>query len=66
MRTGLRLSVAAARGMRVARMPAGSGLALLADVPNGERRDGPPQFVIRRKHPVLAMPVLPRRRDEIR
>ena len=40
--------------------------ARLADVPEGERRDGPPQLVIRRKHPVVAMPVLPRRRDEIR
>jgi hypothetical protein len=29
------------------------------------RRDGPPELVIRRKHPVVAMPVLSRRRDEI-
>ena len=28
-------------------------------------RDGPPQLVIRRKHPVVAMPVLPWRRHEI-
>jgi hypothetical protein len=47
-------------------MPAGHGLAPLADIPDRERRDGPPQIVIRRKHPVIAMPVLPRRRDEIR
>jgi len=38
---------------------------LLADVPDRERRDGGPELVIRRKHPVVAMPVLPRRRDEI-
>ena len=29
------------------------------------RRDGPPELVIRRKHPVVTMLVLPRRRDEI-
>jgi hypothetical protein len=46
-------------------MPAGSGVAPLADVPYCQRRDGPPQLVIRRKHPVVAVPVLPRRRDEI-
>jgi hypothetical protein len=39
---------------------------LLADVPDGKRRDGGPELVIRRKHPVVAMPVLPRRRDEVR
>jgi hypothetical protein len=46
-------------------MPAGRGVAPLADVPNRERRDGPPELVIRRKHPLVAMPVLPRRRAEI-
>ena len=46
-------------------MPAGSGLALLADVADRERRDGFSQFVVRRKHSVIPMPVLPRRRDEI-
>ena len=66
MRPGLRLSVAAAfRGVTAAPMPAGSGLAPLADISDRERRDGPPQLVIRRKHPVIAMPMLPRRRDEI-
>ena len=30
-----------------------------------QRRDGPSELVIRRKHPVVAMPVLPRRRHEI-
>ena len=29
------------------------------------RRDCWPELVIRRKHPVVAMPVLPRRRDEV-
>ena len=33
--------------------------------PDGERRDGPPQLVIRREYSVVAMPVLPRRPDEI-
>jgi hypothetical protein len=36
-----------------------------ADVPYCQRRDGPPQLVIRRKHPAIAVPVLPRRRAEI-
>ncbi len=63
----LRLSVAAAfRGLPAGRMPAGRGIAPLADVPDRQRRDGPPQLVIRRKHPVIAMPVLPRRRDKVR
>jgi hypothetical protein len=47
-------------------MPAGSGVAPLADVPDGEPGHGPPELVIRRKHPVIPVPVLPRRRDEIR
>ena len=46
-------------------MPAGRGVLPLADVADRERRDGPPELVIRRKHPVVAMPVLARRRDEI-
>jgi hypothetical protein len=47
-------------------MPAGRGIAPLADVPDRQRRDGPPQLVIQRKHPVIAMPVLPRRLDKVR
>ena len=67
MRQGLRLSVAAAfRGLPAGRMPAGSGLAPLANVPNGECRDRPPELVIRGKHPVRAVPVLSRRRDKVR
>ena len=53
------------RGMTVAPMPAGRGLLPLADVADRQRRDGPSQLVIRRKHPVVAMPVLPRRGHEI-
>ena len=33
--------------------------------PFRERRDGPPELVIRGKHPVITMPMLPRRRHEI-
>jgi len=59
------VAAAAFRGLSAGRMPASHGTARLADVPYCQRRDGPPQLVIRRKHPVVAMPVLPRRRDEI-
>ena len=66
VRAGLLMRVtAASRGVTVAPMPAGSGVAPLADVADGERRNGFSQLVIRRKHPVIPMPVLPRRRDEI-
>jgi hypothetical protein len=54
VRAGLCMSVAAAIGG----LSAGS-------VPDGECGDGRPQLVIRGKHPVVAMPVLPRRRDKI-
>jgi hypothetical protein len=47
-------------------MPAGYGLALLADVADRQRRDGFPEPVVRREHSVVAVPMLPRRRDEIR
>ena len=67
MRAGLCMCVAAAfRGLSACLMPASHGTAPLADVPDCHRRDGPPQLVIRRKHPVIAMPVLPRRRDKVR
>jgi hypothetical protein len=62
----LRIRVAAAfRGVTAAPMPAGHGISPLADVTDSQCRDGPPEPVIRRKHPVITMPVLPRRRDEI-
>jgi len=51
--------------MSADRIPAGRGIAQLATVPDSERRDGGPKLVIRGEHPVVAMPVLPRRRDEI-
>jgi len=55
VRPGLRLSIAAApRGVTVARMPAGTGVALLADIPDRECRDGFPQPMIRGEHPWLA------------
>ena len=56
---------AASPGMVVARMPARLGIASLASIPDRQRRDGFPQPVIRCKHPVVAMPVLARRRHEI-
>jgi hypothetical protein len=43
-------------------MPTGRWIAVLPDVPDGERRDGRPQRVVRGEHPVIPMPVLPRRR----
>jgi hypothetical protein len=46
-------------------MPTGRGLLPLADVADRQRRDGFPEPVIRCEHPVISMPVLPRRRDEI-
>jgi hypothetical protein len=52
-------------GMTVAPMPAGRGLLPLADVADRECRDGFSQPVIHREYSVIAMPVLPRRRDEI-
>jgi hypothetical protein len=65
VRARLCMNVAAARGMRIARIRTGTGLATRADVPSGECRDGGPQLVIRGEHPVGAMPTLPRCRHEI-
>ena len=47
-------------------MPAGRGRLPLADVADREQSDGGPELVIGRKDAVRAMPVLPRRRHEIR
>jgi hypothetical protein len=47
------------------RMPPSRGVTQLTDIPDGERRDGGPELVIRGEHPVVAMPVLARRRHEI-
>jgi hypothetical protein len=63
VRAGLLMRVAAVSGaVTVVSMPAGRDLALLTDVCDRECRDGFSQPVVRRKHPVVAMPVLPRRR----
>ena len=37
---------------------------LLADIPDGKRRDRLPQRVVRRKHPVIPVPVPPGRWDQ--
>jgi hypothetical protein len=42
------------------------GISPLADVADGQRRDGRPQRVIRREDAVISMPVPPRLRDQIR
>jgi hypothetical protein len=51
--------------MSADRMPISRGIAPLADIPDGECRDGGPKLVIRGEHPVIAMPVVPRWRHEI-
>ena len=68
MRAGLLIRIrvtAAPRGATAGRLPTGHSFAPLADVADRERRDGGPELVVRREHPVVAMPVLPRRRDEL-
>ena len=54
-----------ARRMSADRMPISRGIAPLADIPDREGGDGGPELVIRGEHPVIAMPVLPRRRHEV-
>ena len=67
VRAGLLIHVTAASvGMPGARMPALGSLTLLADIPDGECRHGPHELVIRRKHPVIPVLVLPQWRHEIR
>ena len=56
--------------MSVDRMPTGRGITPLADIPDGELRDGElrdggPELVISGEHPLIPVPVLPRRRHEI-
>ena len=46
-------------------MSARRGVALLADIPDGQRRDGSSQRVVRRKHAVVPVPVFSRWRHEI-
>jgi hypothetical protein len=63
VRAGLLLRITTAfRTVTVTPMPAGRGISPLADVPDRQRRDGRAQRVVRRKHPVITMPVLPRMR----
>ena len=50
--------------MSADRMPISRGITRLADIRDGEGGDGGPELVIRGEHPVVAMPVLPRRRHE--
>jgi hypothetical protein len=56
---------AASRGVVVARMRARRGIAPLDNIPDDQCRHGPLELVIRCKHPVIPVPVLPRRRHEI-
>ena len=56
---------AAPRAVPVTRMPASLGLLPLADVADGERRDGWPERVIRRKDAVIPMTVPPGRRHKV-
>ena len=66
VRAGLLLRVAAAfQAVTVTPVPACHGIALLANVPDRQRRDGRPKRAIRREDTVIAMPVFARRRDEI-
>ncbi len=51
--------------MSADRMPISRGIAPLADIPDREGGDGGPELVIRGEHPVIAMPVLPRRGHEV-
>ena len=51
--------------MSADRMPTSRGITRLADIPDRERGDGRRELVIRGEHPVIPVPVLPRRRDEI-
>ena len=51
--------------MSAERMPIRRGVTRLADIPDGERRDGGPELVIRGEHPVIPVPMLPRRGHEI-
>ena len=51
--------------MSADRMPTSRGIAPLADIPDRERGDGEPELVIRGEHPVIPVPVLPRRRHEV-
>ena len=60
VRAGLLIHVATASGaMTIVPVPAGRSVALLANIPDGQYRDGPPEHVVRGKDAVIPMPVLP-------
>ena len=61
-----RTAAATSRGSQETGMLARLRVPLLADIPNGKRRGRLPQRVVRRKHPVIPMPVLSGRRDQRR
>lgn len=54
-----------ARRMFADRMPNSRGIVPLADVSDGERRDGGPEHVIRSEHRAIPVPVLLRWWDQI-
>jgi hypothetical protein len=43
--------------MLASRMSASRGIAPLANIPDGECRDGPPELVVGGEYPVVPMPV---------
>ena len=51
--------------MSADRIPTSRGISPLADIRDGEGRNGRPELVTRGEHPVMAMPVLPPRRHEV-
>jgi hypothetical protein len=56
-----RTAAATPRGIRDTVMLNRVRVPLLADIPDGKRRDRLPQRVVRRKHPVIPVPVPPGR-----
>jgi len=59
-----RTAAAATRGSQGTGMLDRLRVTLLADIPDSKRSDGWPQGVVRREHPVIPMPVPPRRWDQ--
>jgi hypothetical protein len=51
--------------MSADRIPTSRGISPLADIRDGEGHGGEPEPVIRGEHPLIPVPVLPRRRHEI-
>jgi hypothetical protein len=65
VRVGLCTCVTAAgRDRPVACMSVMRGLAPLGDATDGQRRDAGPDLAIRGKHPVVAVPMLARWREQ--